>query len=146
MAAANEELNASNEELFNEREELQASINKMHETQNKLIQAEKMASLGILSAGMPHKINMSKKVTLLYVDDEPINTMLFEANFYQNYCVLTAESGFKGLNKLKLNPEISGVISDMKMPEMNGIQFIREAKKEYSNIKYFLLSGYDLTV
>jgi len=49
------------------------------------------------------------------------------------------------LEKLRLNPEISVVVSDMKMPEMNGIQFIARAKKDYANIKYFILSGYELT-
>ena len=88
---------------------------------------------------------MNKKTTLLYVDDEPINIMLFEANFKNHYHVVTAESGMKGLEKLQSNPEISVVVSDMKMPEMNGIQFIRQAKKKYSNIKYFILSGYELT-
>jgi two-component system, response regulator, stage 0 sporulation protein F len=88
---------------------------------------------------------MSKKTTLLYVDDEPINIMLFEANFNRNYQVITANSGFEGLEKLRINPEISVVVSDMKMPEMNGIQFIVKAKKDYANIKYFILSGYELT-
>jgi two-component system, response regulator, stage 0 sporulation protein F len=31
------------------------------------------------------------------------------------------------------------------MPEMNGIQFIKRAKTDYQHIKYFILSGYELT-
>jgi len=57
LAATNEELNVSNEDLFEQREELQASLNKLNETQKRLIQSEKMASLGILSAGIAHEIN-----------------------------------------------------------------------------------------
>ena len=88
---------------------------------------------------------MNEKRTLLYVDDEPINVMLFKANFKHHYHVITAESGFKGLENLQSHPEISIVVSDMKMPEMNGIQFITRAKKDFTNIKYFILSGYELT-
>jgi len=35
------------------------------------------------------------------------------------------------------------VISDMRMPEMNGIEFITKAKNEFKNIAYFILTGYD---
>ena len=31
------------------------------------------------------------------------------------------------------------------MPGMNGIQFIKEAKQNHSDIKYFILTGFDLT-
>jgi len=88
---------------------------------------------------------MNTGITILYVDDEPINTMIFAANFKRNYIVLTAGSGFEGLDILKSNPEISIVISDMKMPEMNGIQFITKAKMGFPNIRFFILSGYELT-
>ncbi|MFA6402437.1 MAG: response regulator [Salinivirgaceae bacterium] len=88
---------------------------------------------------------MKKKPMLLYVDDEPINLMLFEANFKQNYTVITAESGIIGLEKLYSNNEFVVVISDMKMPEMNGIEFITLAKKEFPNIAYYILTGYDIT-
>jgi two-component system, response regulator, stage 0 sporulation protein F len=88
---------------------------------------------------------MSGKITILYVDDEPINLMLFEENFNQNYVIITAESGSDGLNKLRKYQDIKVVISDMKMPEMNGIEFIEQAKKEFPDIAYFIFTGYNLT-
>jgi YesN/AraC family two-component response regulator len=42
-----------------------------------------------------------------------------------------------------LNIEI--VISDMKMPIMTGVEFIKKAKYKYPNIKFYILSGYDIT-
>lgn len=88
---------------------------------------------------------MNEKRTLLYVDDEPINLKLFSINFQNKYHVLTAGSGFEGLTILKSAPETQVVISDMKMPGMNGIEFIRKAKKEFPHMSYFILTGFDIT-
>jgi len=57
LAATNEELIAINEELFNQKEEVQATLNQLNETKDQLVQSEKMASLGILAAGIAHEIN-----------------------------------------------------------------------------------------
>jgi len=57
LAAANEELTATNEELYFQREQLQTTLNALNSAQNQLIHSEKMASLGILSAGIAHEIN-----------------------------------------------------------------------------------------
>jgi two-component system, response regulator, stage 0 sporulation protein F len=88
---------------------------------------------------------MNKKITVLYVDDEPINLELFEIIFEEKFQVLTAESGLDGLIILRSNPEISVVISDMKMPGMNGIEFIRIARQEFPYILFFILTGFEIT-
>ncbi|MGD9991924.1 MAG: response regulator [Salinivirgaceae bacterium] len=87
---------------------------------------------------------MNQDVTLLYVDDEPINLTLFEINFRRKYKVLTAGSGAEGLQKLEGNKDIIVVISDMKMPGMNGIEFITQAKANYQHIAYFILTAFDI--
>ena len=46
-----------NEELNKYNEELTATLEKLKQTQHQLVQAEKMASLGVLSAGIAHEIN-----------------------------------------------------------------------------------------
>ena len=46
------------------------------------------------------------------------------------YEVLTAENGIKGLEVLNIYPDVAVVISDMKMPVMNGLEFIIEPIKE----------------
>ena len=52
-----DELSAMNEELMNQREELQQTISQLALMQNQLVHSEKMASLGIISAGIAHEIN-----------------------------------------------------------------------------------------
>ncbi len=88
---------------------------------------------------------MKNLVNILYVDDEKINLELFSLVFRKKFKVITAESGFEGLQKLEENKDICIVISDMKMPEMNGLEFINTAKKKFSNLVYFILTGFEIT-
>jgi len=84
-------------------------------------------------------------IKLLYVDDEPMNLKLFTANFKNRFDIRIALSGQEGLNQMKNDPEINAVISDMRMPEMNGMDFIRQAKEYYPDVRFFILTGYDMT-
>lgn len=89
-------------------------------------------------------MNPTKQVTVLYVDDEDINLFLFERSFRSLYHVLTANSGEQGLQKLEEKAsDIIVVISDMRMPGMDGITFIKKAKEKHANIAYFILTAFD---
>lgn len=81
---------------------------------------------------------------VLYVDDEEINLFLFEKSFESDLPVITAGSGEEALEKLKNHAnEIKVVISDMRMPMMNGLEFVEEAKKEHKEISFFILTGFE---
>jgi response regulator RpfG family c-di-GMP phosphodiesterase len=84
------------------------------------------------------------KKVILYIDDEPINLMLFEVNFSEKFKVITGSSGTEGLELLMNNTDINFVVSDMKMPGMNGVEFIRKAKSQYPDVLYFILTGYEI--
>lgn len=88
---------------------------------------------------------MSEKIKILYVDDEVINTQLFEINFSRKYDIYTALNGTLGLTILKENPTISLIISDMNMPGLNGLEFIQRAKKNFPLKRYFILTGFEIT-
>lgn len=78
----------------------------------------------------------------MYVDDEEPNLFLFKALFERKYNVYTASSGEEALTKLQSSNEIIVVISDMSMPKMNGVEFIKKAQERYRDIGYFILTGY----
>ncbi|MEA3461569.1 MAG: response regulator [Bacteroidota bacterium] len=79
---------------------------------------------------------------ILYVDDEVINLELLQLTFMSDFKVITAASAKEGLNLLELHPEIHVVISDLKMPEMNGLDFIKVVKQNFKEKICMLLTGY----
>ena len=86
-----------------------------------------------------------EKLNILYVDDEDINLMLFKINLGKKYEIYTALDPVKGLEILESNSDIKVVLSDMKMPFMNGIEFIKKAGEKYPEIYYYILTGYNIT-
>jgi response regulator RpfG family c-di-GMP phosphodiesterase len=82
--------------------------------------------------------------TLLLVDDENAITRALHRLFRkEGYHILTAGSGMEGLEKLAQSDRpVSLIISDQRMPEMNGAQFLEKAKAIYPEAVRYLLTGY----
>jgi CheY-like chemotaxis protein len=76
------------------------------------------------------------------VDDEVINLELLQLTFINELEVVTATSAHEGLNILEDQPDIHVIISDLKMPVMNGLDFIKEIKKMDSSKVCMLLTGF----
>ncbi len=79
---------------------------------------------------------------ILYVDDEQINLELLQLTFMDDLEVITATSAADGLRILDANPDIHVVISDLKMPVMNGLDFIKEIKQKNQEKVCMLLTGF----
>ncbi|WP_343731486.1 HD domain-containing phosphohydrolase [Duganella sp.] len=80
--------------------------------------------------------------TVLCVDDEPnILSALRRLFRPAGYRVLLAESGAAGLEVLAREP-VDLVISDMRMPEMNGAQFLAQVRQRWPDTVRLLLTGY----
>ena len=85
---------------------------------------------------------MEIKSTLLVVDDDAfVSEMLAETLDGDGYNVETAEHGREALHKLEEFPEISLVISDMNMPEMNGLELIEAIRGRGSDVPIIILTG-----
>ncbi len=88
---------------------------------------------------------MVELIKVLYVDDDPVNLDVFRLQLRGNYDIYTADSGKEGLDILHNQPNIRVIISDMRMPEMDGLQFVREAKRLMPHISCFILTAFDIT-
>ena len=82
------------------------------------------------------------KGKILLVDDnldfiESFKEILEE----ENYSVSITETPFKALELLK-NEDFDLVISDMKMPKMDGYQFLKEVRKFNKTTSFIVLTGY----
>ena len=80
--------------------------------------------------------------TVLFVDDEaPILSALRRLLRTQGYRVLMAESGAAGLDLLG-RETIDLVVSDMRMPQMDGAQFLEQVRLRWPQVQRMLLTGY----
>lgn len=86
-------------------------------------------------------INKYKK-TLLIVDDEPSILESLKDVFSLYYNVVCAKDGLELVEKMKTNHEIDAVISDIKMPNMTGIEAIKKLKEEGIYVPFIFLTGY----
>ncbi|MFA5182080.1 MAG: ATP-binding protein [Syntrophales bacterium] len=86
---------------------------------------------------------MEDPVRILFVDDEPSVLNIMERLFlFDNYEILTAASGADGLRIFNEISPIQIVISDYRMPEMNGVEFLAEVYKKWPDTVRMILSGY----
>ena len=82
-----------------------------------------------------------QKTKVLYIDDEENNLFSFRASFRRTFNVITAKSGQEGLEMLQ-KEEIPIIITDQRMPEMTGVQFLERVKTEYPDTIRMILTGF----
>ncbi|MDW7693644.1 adenylate/guanylate cyclase domain-containing protein [Flammeovirgaceae bacterium SG7u.111] len=84
---------------------------------------------------------MDKNFTILYVDDEQQNLISFKAAFRREYKILTSLSGTEAIELLKEH-EVHLIISDQRMPEMTGVQFLEKTLPMYPEAIRMVLTGF----
>ncbi len=80
-------------------------------------------------------------INILYVDDELNNLVSFKAVFRIKYNVITAISGEEAVQVLRKN-NINIIITDQRMPQMTGVEFLESILDEFPDAMRILLTGY----
>ncbi len=87
----------------------------------------------------------TKEINVLYVDDEIHNLNAFKASFRRTFNVFTAESAKDALPILE-REDIHIILTDQRMPNMTGVEFLASILDVYPDPIRILLTGYsDLT-
>ncbi len=82
-----------------------------------------------------------EKISILYVDDEMNNLISFKAVFRIKYNILTAISGEEAIKILR-NNTVNLIITDQRMPQMTGVEFLESILNEFPDPIRILLTGY----
>jgi len=83
-----------------------------------------------------------KKPKMLVVDDEPDNLDLLYRTFRREFTVLRAESGVAALDVLATEGEVAVIISDQRMPEMKGTEFLSKTVPQFPDTMRIILTGF----
>jgi serine phosphatase RsbU (regulator of sigma subunit)/CheY-like chemotaxis protein len=78
----------------------------------------------------------------MVVDDEPDNLDLLFRTFRRDFKVYKAESALQALQVLDESGEMAIIISDQRMPEMNGTEFLGKTVDRFPDTIRILLTGY----
>lgn len=84
----------------------------------------------------------SGQLKLMVVDDEADNLDLLYRTFRRDFQVFKAESGFQALKILEQEGEMAVIISDQRMPRMNGTEFLSRTVERFPDTIRILLTGY----
>tara|TARA_R110000868_G_scaffold14660_1_gene67838 strand:+ start:244 stop:708 length:465 start_codon:yes stop_codon:yes gene_type:complete len=85
---------------------------------------------------------MNDSVRILYIDDEENNLQAFKANFRRDFKLFTALSGAEGLEIFKREKDLNIILTDQRMPNMTGIEFLEEVQKINPEPMRILITGY----
>lgn len=85
---------------------------------------------------------MSDKPRILCVDDEVNILKAIQRSLRKEFEIVTASSGQEGLDILASSEPFEVVISDMKMPNMNGATFLRHVRQQHPDAVRLLLTGF----
>ena len=82
-----------------------------------------------------------KKIDILYVDDEENNLISFKATFRLTYNITIASSADAAMKILE-NKSVEIIITDQRMPNMTGIEFLEKILEKYPDPVRILLTGF----
>jgi two-component system, sensor histidine kinase and response regulator len=96
-------------------------------------------SLSLRLRGEFHNMTLP---TILYVDDDRENLHTFRRLFRKEYTVLLAESGEQALELLKAHAPVPLIVTDQRMPEMTGIDFLERTREISPDSIRIIITGF----
>ena len=86
---------------------------------------------------------MACEPTLIVVDDDPeVRIIISEYLEDSGYRVLQADGGASALMLLESHPETRVVVTDIRMPDMSGVELADRVTQRRNGLKVILISGY----
>jgi CheY-like chemotaxis protein len=81
--------------------------------------------------------------TILVVEDEKLIRWSIREALRGSYHVRLAESAEEALAKMKRLKRVDGVLVDVRLPRMDGLEFVRQARESRPGLKVFLMTAYN---
>ena len=75
-------------------------------------------------------------------DDDGVRVLVKELLLDRGYNVITAQTGAEGLDRIRREPRLSLVITDIRMPGIDGWELARRATEMRADIKVLYITGY----
>ncbi len=89
-------------------------------------------------------LEILEKRTVLFVDDDEAMLRSLERGLLdESYNKLFTKSSKEALEILRCE-DVHIIVTDMRMPEMTGLELLRITRKEYPNIIGIVITGYEL--
>ena len=97
----------------------------------------------ISNAGEPfRKLAMTRPQVLIADDDGEVRNVIAEFLTREGVRVMQAADGKQASSILKENPSISVLLSDVRMPRMDGYALVEEALTHNPELKVLMMTGY----
>ena len=75
-------------------------------------------------------------------DDDGVRVLVEELLLDRGYSVITAQTGAEGLDRIRREPRLSLVITDIRMPGIDGWELARRATEMRADLKVLYITGY----
>ncbi len=91
---------------------------------------------------MTERIKEKKDSAVLFVDDEEFARETLQRIFQKDFTLFMASGGEEGMEIIKAHPEIRVLVTDLRMPKMDGIELARQVASEAPRVVSILLTAY----
>ncbi len=87
------------------------------------------------------RVTLGSKRILIVDDEENARVALSKILTHEGYDVLSAKNGVEALNCLR-SKDVELIITDLNMPEMNGLVFLRELNRSHPASRVIMITAY----